>query len=82
MVQNMSSGTTVSVSDVAAMRALAHPTRLDLLDLLRTHESLTAPASDDQPRVAGPLAAGWVAGSAGEPLILGLGHPRASRSCE
>ena len=27
---------------VAALRALAHPARLDLLDLLRVHERLTA----------------------------------------
>jgi DNA-binding transcriptional ArsR family regulator len=30
------------LSEVGPMRALAHPTRLDLLDLLRVHESLTA----------------------------------------
>lgn len=30
------------LSGVGPMRALAHPTRLDLLDLLRVHESLTA----------------------------------------
>lgn len=32
----------VSLSGVAALRALAHPARLDLLDLLRVHEELTA----------------------------------------
>jgi DNA-binding transcriptional ArsR family regulator len=32
----------VSLSGVAALRALAHPARLDLLDLLRVHEKLTA----------------------------------------
>jgi predicted ArsR family transcriptional regulator len=31
-------------SDVAAMRALAHPTRVQILDLLRAHSSLTATA--------------------------------------
>jgi DNA-binding transcriptional ArsR family regulator len=31
-----------SLSGVAALRALAHPARLDLLDLLRVHEKLTA----------------------------------------
>jgi DNA-binding transcriptional ArsR family regulator len=30
------------LTGVGPMRALAHPTRLDLLDLLRVHESLTA----------------------------------------
>jgi DNA-binding transcriptional ArsR family regulator len=30
------------VPDVAALRALAHPARLDLLDLLRVHDTLTA----------------------------------------
>jgi predicted transcriptional regulator len=32
----------VSLPGVAALRALAHPARLDLLDLLRVHEKLTA----------------------------------------
>ncbi len=32
----------VSLPGVAALRALAHPARLDLLDLLRVHEQLTA----------------------------------------
>jgi DNA-binding transcriptional ArsR family regulator len=32
----------VSLPGVAALRALAHPARLDLLDLLRVHERLTA----------------------------------------
>jgi hypothetical protein len=32
----------VSLPGVAALRALAHPARLDLLDLLRVHEVLTA----------------------------------------
>jgi hypothetical protein len=32
----------VSLPGVAALRALAHPARLDLLDLLRVHETLTA----------------------------------------
>jgi DNA-binding transcriptional ArsR family regulator len=32
----------VSLPAVAALRALAHPVRLDLLDLLRVHEKLTA----------------------------------------
>jgi predicted transcriptional regulator len=31
-----------SLSGMAALRALAHPARLDLLDLLRVHEKLTA----------------------------------------
>ena len=31
-----------SLSGVAALRAVAHPARLDLLDLLRVHETLTA----------------------------------------
>jgi predicted transcriptional regulator len=31
-----------SLPDVAALRALAHPARLDLLDLLRVHDTLTA----------------------------------------
>ena len=38
-MRNMSS---VSLPGVAALRALAHPARLDLLDLLRVHEKLTA----------------------------------------
>ena len=38
-MRNMSS---VSLRGVAALRALAHPARLDLLDLLRVHEKLTA----------------------------------------
>ena len=38
-MRNMSS---VSLPGVAALRALAHPARLDLLDLLRVHEQLTA----------------------------------------
>ncbi|MEO3926913.1 helix-turn-helix domain-containing protein [Micromonosporaceae bacterium B7E4] len=38
----MSSGTDVPKPGVAALRALAHPTRLAILDLLRTHDSLTA----------------------------------------
>ncbi len=41
----MSSGSDVSQNGVAALRALAHPTRLALLDLLRTHDTLTASAS-------------------------------------
>jgi DNA-binding transcriptional ArsR family regulator len=38
-MRNMSSA---SLSGVATLRALAHPARLDLLDLLRVHEKLTA----------------------------------------
>jgi DNA-binding transcriptional ArsR family regulator len=38
----MSSDKIRVLSGVGPMRALAHPTRLDLLDLLRVHESLTA----------------------------------------
>ena len=38
-MRNMSSA---SLPGVAALRAVAHPARLDLLDLLRVHETLTA----------------------------------------
>ncbi|MFH8386851.1 helix-turn-helix domain-containing protein [Kitasatospora sp. NPDC018058] len=37
-----------TVSDVKAMRALAHPTRLDLLELLRERKSLTASQCAEQ----------------------------------
>ncbi len=40
----MSSGRDVPGRDTGTLRALAHPTRLAVLDLLRTHDSLTASA--------------------------------------
>jgi DNA-binding transcriptional ArsR family regulator len=38
----MSSGRVGQINDLGSMRALAHPTRLEILDLLRVHEALTA----------------------------------------
>jgi predicted transcriptional regulator len=79
-MRNMSS---VSLPGVAALRALAHPARLDLMDLLRVHEQLTAAecarllgtSTKSCSYHLGVLAAQGLVARAGEPSADGRERP-------